>query len=235
MPDLLILMHEVCEGPGLLGDLAREAGLSSRSVLVPGPEAWPDPADFRALVVLGGPQSVYEEVKFPWLKREDAFIRAWLAAKKPYLGICLGAQLLAKALGAKVYPNRQKEIGWGPVVPSPQAGVPDPLFKGLQTDFTAFHWHGDTFDLPAGARHLASSPLTENQAFRHGDTAWGLQFHLEVKPEDIRAWIREYAEEAKDFKAGDYEGDILKHYPAYEAIGRSVFGDFLALLQPAKR
>lgn len=231
MADILYLQHMECEGPGLLGDLTQEAGLTSETLLVTGKVSWPESGAYKALVVLGGPQSVYEEDKFPYLAEEDRFVRKWLDKKKPYLGICLGAQILAKALGAKVYPNAAKEIGWAPVQLSPQAIYQHVLFKETEAEFMSFHWHGDTFDLPAGALHLASSRLTRNQAFRHGTNAWGIQFHPEVKPDQIRSWAKEYDAESADFRAGDIEGDIKRYYPAYEGLGRRVMGNFLAILQ----
>jgi GMP synthase-like glutamine amidotransferase len=226
MKDILFLKHVPFEGPALLGDLARENNLSCVEFLVGGPEPWPEAKDFKALAVLGGPQSVYEEDKFPYLKDEDRFVRDWLQTRKPYLGICLGSQILAKALGAKVYPNEQKEIGWHPVQLTKDASK-DTLFAGQDADLMAFHWHGDTFDLPAGAVHLASSALTPNQGFRHGSNAWGLQFHLEVQPSDIREWTKAYDHEVRLYKPGEPEADIAKFYPHYERIGQKVFRSFL--------
>jgi GMP synthase-like glutamine amidotransferase len=230
MADILFIQHMEREGPGLLGDLAREAGLTTETLLVTGPTQWPAVGDHGALVVLGGPQSVYEEDKFPYLVEEDRFVKRWLAEGKPYLGICLGAQILAKALGAKVYPNRDKEIGWAPIHLSPQAVYQKKLFRSEAREFMAFHWHGDTFDLPHGALHLASSHLTRNQAFRHGANAWGLQFHLEVQAEQIREWARGEDAESLAFRASDVEDDIERYHLAHEQLGRRVLGVFLSLL-----
>lgn len=120
---------------------------------------------------MGGPMGVYEEEQYPWLTTEKKLIREAIAAGKPVLGICLGAQLIAAALGAKVYPNKEKEIGWYPVQFHPDL-APSPT--------TVFHWHGDTFDLPENAEHLAETPVCKNQAYRVGDRVYGLQFHFEI-------------------------------------------------------
>jgi GMP synthase (glutamine-hydrolysing) len=224
---ILILRHIAFEGPGVLGELMDARGLGS-VFLDPGEgTAWPDPAAFAAVVAMGGPQSVYDEAQWPWLAPENAFIQACLKAGLPFLGVCLGSQLLAKALGARCYPNPSgKEIGWGEVSLCPDAAL-EPMFAGMPERFMAFHWHGDTFDVPAGCRRLARTALTPNQAFSWRDQAWGLQFHLEVGPEDIRTWIREYQEEAKVHLPGDVETDIRRHCEAYRQYGERLFGYFL--------
>lgn len=134
--------------------------------------------------------NVDETLAYPFLVAEVAWIQRALAAGTPILGVCLGSQLLAKAGGARVYPNGEKEIGWRAIELTP-AAVDDPLFAGCPTSPMVFHWHGDTFDLPASAVHLASSAVCRNQAFRLGPSAWGLQFHLETTPTMIEAWLAE--------------------------------------------
>ncbi len=131
------------------------------------------------IIIMGGSMSVNDEEVFPWLVPEKQFVRDAVARGIPVLGICLGAQLIASALGAKVYRNGEREIGWFPVrtVPGPATAFQFPK------DFTAFHWHGETFDLPAGAVQLARSEGCENQAFQIGRNVLGLQFHLETTPE----------------------------------------------------
>jgi GMP synthase-like glutamine amidotransferase len=131
------------------------------------------------LIAMGGPMSVNDEEELPWLVAEKRFIRRALEAGKPVLGICLGAQLIASALGARVYPNELKEIGWFPLR-GIGGGADRFRFPGT---IQAFHWHGETFDLPPGAVHLARSDGCENQAFQIGRTAIGMQFHLETTPE----------------------------------------------------
>jgi GMP synthase-like glutamine amidotransferase len=128
--------------------------------------------------------SVNDEADLPWLVQEKRFIRQAIEADKAVLGVCLGAQLIAGAMGARVYPNREKEIGWFPVT-SVQAGAARSVFA-FPPEAPAFHWHGETFDLPAGAVHLARSAACENQAFQIGRRVIGLQFHLETTPESAR-------------------------------------------------
>lgn len=146
--------------------------------------------DPELLVVLGGPIGAYEDDLYPVLEVEKALIRERISAGRPVLGICLGAQLIAAALGSRVYPST-KEIGWAPVELSP-AGARSPL---AELTGPVLHWHGDTFDLPAGAIHLASTPACRNQAFAIGAHVLGLQFHPEVPGEAIESWLIGHAAE----------------------------------------
>jgi GMP synthase-like glutamine amidotransferase len=138
--------------------------------------------------------NIYEEDKHPWLAGEKLAIRAALGADKAVLGVCLGAQLLADVLGGPVTKNAQKEIGWFPVKLRPEAAG-CPLLAGWPETLETFHWHGDTFAIPPGARHLASSAACVNQAFLHGDRALGLQFHMEYRADSIRAMLKECDDE----------------------------------------
>ncbi len=188
MRPILAVRQVAHEGLGSLELLFSNAGLKYQYVdpyrRAPG-EFRPD--DWSGLVVLGGPMNVDQIDEHPFLADEVRWIRQALDARLPMLGICLGAQLLAKTAGAKVYPNHTKEIGWYDLQLLP-AATDDPLFSGLATEQTVFQWHGDTFDLPAGAVHLARGPLCEHQAFRFGPAAWGLQFHLEITAEAVDDW-----------------------------------------------
>ncbi|NBC03992.1 MAG: amidotransferase [Bacteroidetes bacterium] len=139
------------------------------------------------LIVLGGPMSVNDEEEYPWLISEKEFIRDAIKADIPVLGICLGAQLIASALGSKVYPNPEKEIGWFPVE-GLEPG--DSSTFQFQSSFECFHWHGETFDLPPGATLLAKNEVCKNQAFQLGDSVIGLQFHLETTPESAKKLIK---------------------------------------------
>lgn len=154
----------------------------------------PDLDSVAGLISMGGPMSANDDL--PCLRRELRSIEQAVAAGKPVLGVCLGAQMIAKALGAKVYKNRVKEIGWAPVYWTEEAGR-DALFGGLSEPETVLHWHGETFDMPVGAERLAWSDGCRNQAFRVGAGVYGLQFHLEVTPEMVAGWCRE------DENAGD--------------------------------
>jgi GMP synthase-like glutamine amidotransferase len=138
------------------------------------------------LIFMGGPMSANDDL--PYLRAELALIEQAAKVGQPVLGVCLGAQLIAKALGARVYRDRVKEIGWYPVQWTP-AAARDPLFTGLSAPETVFHWHGETFDLPPGAQWLARSEACAHQAFRVGANVYGLQFHLEVTPEMIEDWL----------------------------------------------
>jgi GMP synthase-like glutamine amidotransferase len=145
----------------------------------------PDVRAVDFVIALGGPMSVNDEASLPWLVAEKRFLASAIAARKPVLGICLGAQLIASALGARVYPGPWKEIGWFPVCaePAPPGSFPFPA------SVTVFHWHGETFDLPPGAILLASSPGCRHQAFQLGGHVLGLQFHLETTPDAAEAMI----------------------------------------------
>jgi GMP synthase-like glutamine amidotransferase len=140
------------------------------------------------LVVMGGPMNIYEEDRYPWLIREKAFIADAIAHGKLVLGICLGAQLIADVLGGPVSPNQYKEIGWLPVSLTASASN-SPLFHKLPSEFIAFHWHGDTFQIPPGALGAAFTPGCPNQAFVYKDRVAGLQFHLESTPNSIQKLV----------------------------------------------
>ncbi len=139
------------------------------------------------LIILGGPMSVDDEDKFEWLKAEKAFIKEVIASGKIVLGICLGSQLLAEALGAKVYPNNEKEIGFFPVTKTWE-GKQDEIFSNSPESWNVFHWHGDTFGLPENAVHLFESPACKHQVFRKGNCT-GIQFHPEVDTALLKSMI----------------------------------------------
>jgi GMP synthase (glutamine-hydrolysing) len=180
--DALVLRHEKFEGLGYFADAFNACGVSF-SYHDLGPNFLPDRHD--ALVIMGGPMSANDAL--PGLAAELSLIEQGLRNRIPMLGICLGSQLLAKALGARVYRNAELEIGWAPVHLT-DAGRADPLFQGIASPTTFFHWHGETFDLPEGAEWLAYSAKCRNQAFRYGDRVYGLQFHPEVSAEMIADW-----------------------------------------------
>lgn len=178
------LQHVPFEGLGNIASWVRQRGHSLSVTHLFQNAALPDPAAIDGLVVMGGPMSVNQEGKFSWLAAEKEFLSKYVALKKPVLGICLGSQLLAEVLGAAVYPNRYKEIGWFPIELN-QAARQSPFFHNCPHRLRVFHWHGDTYDLPDGARLLASSQACRHQAFVCDDFLVGLQFHLEVTPESI--------------------------------------------------
>lgn len=189
MKPILVLQHVPHETLGSLESHFRDAGLSWQ--MIPLFQETPRRLEIgqaAGLVVMGGPMNVDEVGRYPFLEADVGWIREALAIELPTLGICLGSQLLAKALGARVYPNGVKEIGWYELELTGEAAE-DRLFGGLAARQTVFQWHGDTFDLPQGAVLLASSPLCRHQAFRYGPAAWGLQFHVEMTPELVLDWL----------------------------------------------
>jgi GMP synthase-like glutamine amidotransferase len=191
---VLAFRHVPFEGLGLI-----EPALQSRDIDVDFADlyqplaALPGIGQYDALIFLGGPMSVNDDL--PFLRVETEFIRQAVARRQPILGICLGAQLIARALGAAVRRNPVKEIGWYRLACT-EAAAGDPLFRELNAE-TVFHWHGETFDLPPGAELLASSDLCRNQAYRIGERVYAMQFHLEVTPEIVADWC------AQDQNSGD--------------------------------
>ena len=180
------LQHVPFEGLGSIRSWLTVAGYEITHTRFFESTALPDRNEIDLLVVMGGPMSVNDEVNFPWLVQEKQFIYSAIQAGKPVFGVCLGAQLIASAMGARVYKNRLKEIGWFPVQSIPSIG--EPTFR-FPPSVMVFHWHGETFDLPSGAVRLARSEGCENQAFQLGQSVIGLQFHLETTPESARKII----------------------------------------------
>lgn len=180
------VMHVPFEGPGAISEWAAARG--NQLVRVDASRgAFPALSEFDFLIVLGGPMSTGDVLRHPWLVAEKEFISRCIEEGVPTLGICLGSQLLAEAVGGTVHPGTEPEIGWYPVTFGP-AAVHVPYFAGWPTTFVAGHWHGDTFDLPEGVEVVASSELTANQAFVACDgRVVGLQFHLEWTPDALRA------------------------------------------------
>lgn len=172
--------------------------------------ALPDPADIDLLLVMGGPMSVNDEDALPWLVAEKRFVRAAIAAGVPVLGVCLGAQLIASALGAPVRTAPRKEIGWFPVRRvQPVAGALETGVFRFPPSIDAFHWHGETFEMPDGAVHLARSDACENQAFQLGRSVIGLQFHLETTPESAREMVGNCRHELQPAPTVQDEATIL--------------------------
>ena len=182
---ILITMHHPEEGPGTLGDFLAARGADLVYARLFAGESIPQ-GEFDAVVSMGGPMNVYEELMHPWLAEETAYLAGAAQKGVPLLGICLGAQLIAKALGAKVVKSPVEEIGWRKLELT-GAGLADPLFKGLPRELTVFQWHGDMFEIPAGAELLAGGAACPHQAFGLGK-ACGLQFHVEVTRPIVRAW-----------------------------------------------
>jgi GMP synthase-like glutamine amidotransferase len=213
------LQHVSFETPGLLTGAILHQGHTLRITDLSRGEALPSTTDFDALIIMGGPMSVHDEDIHPWLRAEKELIAAAIREKKKVLGICLGAQLIAEVSGGRVYPNPQKEIGFWPVrwtraAESHLSGlvvqVPIPANGQQPLAINAFHWHGETFDLPPGAILLASTPACSNQGFLLGDHVLGLQFHPEVTPEIIRAMIDHEGHELVDAPYIQKAGEMLQ-------------------------
>jgi len=189
---LHILQHVPFEDPGTVLDWARERKISVDFTRLFQQEKLPETDDFDLLIVMGGPMNLDETQKYPWLEQEKTFLKKCIAAGKKMIGICLGAQLLAETLGAKVFPNNTKEIGWFPIRKNDAAD--HEILKLFKEDtLPAFHWHGDTFNLPENAVRLFSSQATGNQAFVWNNRMFALQFHWEVKPENVRLLLENSA------------------------------------------
>jgi GMP synthase (glutamine-hydrolysing) len=219
----LVLSHVAFEDLGTLEAPLVERGFTIESRLASTarfPLAQAESCDL--LIVLGGPIGVYDERDYPFLADEIALIRRRLAERKPILGICLGAQMMAAALGARVYPGTNgKEIGWFPLKAASDS--PDWFAPLLAVDLKLFHWHGDTFDLPPGARLLASSERYAHQAFTIGDFALGLQFHPEVTAAGLESWYVGHASELQSagLSAAGLRAEAKQYAAALaEAAGR---------------
>lgn len=219
---VLVTQHHPDEGPGLLGGFLAARGAELVTVHAHAGQAVPrDPAGFDMLVSMGGPMNVYEESAHPWLADENVLLGAAVRAGMPVLGVCLGAQLIAKALGAAVSKAPVEEVGWRTVRLTAE-GADDPLFAGLGPELTVLQWHGDTFAIPEGGRLLATGDQVPHQAFAWG-RAYGLQFHVEATPEIVAAW----------FPAPEEQAPMLERFarqgPALAAQAERIFVNFVAL------
>ncbi|MBI5197663.1 MAG: gamma-glutamyl-gamma-aminobutyrate hydrolase family protein [Nitrospirae bacterium] len=210
MYPFLILQHVPHEDLGTLRQALENRGIPFRYVRLYAGEKVPDSlSSIGGLILLGGPMNVYQETDYPYLLEVNSLVQEAVRRDLPTLGICLGAQLIAKATGATVYHGKEKEIGWYSLEMSREAGQ-DSVFAELPTQLTVFQWHGDTFDIPPGGVRLAGSSRFPNQAFRLGERVYALQFHLEVTQEMIRLWIRENQEELSSLRDIIDPGKILQ-------------------------
>lgn len=235
MTKLLVFQHVPHEILGTLNPLLKDAGFRIHYVnFGRHPDARPSLDGYHGLLILGGPMGVGDREAYPHLQTELEVIAEALDRGLPMLGICLGAQLIATALGAEVKPNRRKEIGWYDVAPT-ATGDSDPLFSHFRGVERIFQWHGDTFAIPRGAVHLATSAACTHQAFRYGKNVYGLQFHLEVDEAMIDRWLRvQVNREELQALHGEIDADEIR-YETHQRIGRSkalaglVFGEFIKL------
>ena len=222
---ILVLQQVAHEGLGRLYASIRRAGAAEEVLpcYLDGATIPDDLSGYDALVVLGGPMSAEDADTDPILARQLVLISQAIEQDFPTLGICLGAQLIAAATGARVFRGDDPEIGWGEVHLSMESAE-DPLFHDLPNPLPVFQWHGDGFDLPTGALHLASSPGFPHQAFRLGRNVYGLQFHVEMEEPMIKEWITENADELmRVFGSSDGEDIIRDAGPRCEAMGEVSF------------
>jgi GMP synthase (glutamine-hydrolysing) len=241
MKKLLVCQHVPHEILGTLNPLLKRAGFRIRYTnFARHPELQPRLDSYDGLVVLGGPMSAYETDRFPYLLTELRLIEQAMRRALPVLGICLGAQLIAQTLGARVYPNHEKEIGWYDVSPTAEASA-DRLLADFRGTEKIFQWHGDTFDIPRTACHLALSELCTNQAFRYSANVYGLQFHLEVDERMIHHWLSvpENQQELAGL-GGKIDPDRIRmetseHVHRLKELSDGVFGEFIRLFGIEKR
>lgn len=212
------IQHVPFEHPGIILDWAQEHGYPLSSTQIYQEDAFPAQKDFDWLIVMGGPMNIYEEDKYPWLKKEKEFILQSINSGKIVIGICLGAQLAADVLGGKVTKNAQKEIGWLPVIFNENIKK-ESVFSDFPEEMTVFQWHGDTFSqLPPNAYSIAQSKGCKQQAFVYGGTVYAFQFHLEIGENTIKDLLHHCSDE---MTVGDYVQTseyILNNIPMLEPI-----------------
>ena len=233
MPTVYALQHVAAEPLGIIGEVLEASGIGAEYIQVFAGEAVPgDMTAAAGLVVMGGPMGVYEQAEYPFLSQEIRLIEAALEAEKPVLGVCLGSQLLASALGAEVKKGDDKEIGWFPVALT-EAACADGLFSEVERSFTAYHWHGDMFDLPGGAVSLASSARTQCQAFVYGVRSYGLLFHLEATRKIVEDMVRGFAGELDEEKIEGAQiiAQTREYLPQLQRIGTPVFQRWASLVE----
>jgi GMP synthase-like glutamine amidotransferase len=220
---LASFLHVPFEGVGSIEAWAKDRGQALASTHWYAGETPPAASEYDLLVVMGGPMGVYDEKEHPWLAEEKRAIEAAVGAGKSVLGICLGAQLVSVVLGGTVTPNPVREIGWFPVSLT-EAGATLPVLAGFPETFYAFHWHGDTFSIPPGAVHAASSAACANQAFVFQNRVVGLQFHLETTPIGMQNLIKHCAADVA------LPGPTI-HHPKQMHAGRGAFKDIKQLME----
>lgn len=231
MKPILIFRHLQCEGPGYLSEFLHRHRVPSRLIAIDEMQSVPKTLDeASALVFMGGPMSINDGL--PWIEDELSLIRQAAVRDMPVLGHCLGGQLIAKALGAKVYPNAVKEIGWYDVT---QTDAASPWLTDIPRRFEAFHWHGETFDLPPDAEHLFQSEQCRNQGFARG-AMLALQFHVEMTAAMVRDWADINCQELAHPGSGvqSYEAIINeadKRVARLNVIANALYSRWLALVK----
>ena len=227
------LQHAPFEGIANIDRWAKDKGHPITGTALYKEHVLPTPDEFDFLVVMGGPMAAHDEKKYPWLLEEKRLIEKAIKTNKIVLGICLGAQLIADVLGAKVYKNKYKEIGWYPVKLTKDAKS-SKVFSRLKDNFIAFHWHSDTFDIPSGAERTAETEACKNQAFEYKEKVFGLQFHLESTHESIRLLTENCAYELTKDKYIQTKKELLSNHASLKNIEKSMTM-FLDLLRGLPR
>jgi GMP synthase (glutamine-hydrolysing) len=227
MQTAIAIRHVAFEDAGILADVLAERDIALR-YLEAGVDDLSAAKDADLLIVLGGPIGIYEVGRYPFLKQEFAAIEGALKRKVPLIGICLGAQAIAAVLGCRVYPGREKEIGWGLISLSVE-GRASPLSALSECSYRVLHWHGDTFDLPSGATRLAETAITPNQAFAYGPKVLALQFHVEPRARELERWLIGHTMElaAAGIDLAALRADTERLGPGLERAGVKLFGDWL--------
>lgn len=234
----LVFQHVACEHPGAFRSLWRAAGISWVTVELDAGDPIPPLEGFDALVVMGGPMDVWQEDQHPWLAPEKAAIRTWVRDMgRPFLGVCLGHQLLAEALGGSVGKGAVSEVGFG-TVDFTEAGRRDPFLAGFGAGMETFQWHGaEVTALPPGAEVLAFNEACAVQAFRWGPVAYGLQYHVELTAETVPEWraIPEYAASLAAIfgpQGGErLEAEVAGRLPAFESAAARLHANFLSIIE----
>jgi GMP synthase (glutamine-hydrolysing) len=237
MTRAFVLQHIRCEPPGVFSGMLTARGIAIETIELDEGGDLPDWHEVDLVLAMGGPMSVHDEAEHPWLAGEKRWIAAAVQAGVPYLGVCLGAQLLAGSLGAEVRTGDTPEVGVLPVeVTGP--GRDDPVFGVLGGQFPALQWHGDTFAIPGGAVHLGRSAAYPNQAFRFGGAAYGVQFHVEVTDSMLAEWrlVPAYQRSAEAvLGAGGFQHLAAAFAAARDSMARSASDLFNAWLDRAAR
>jgi GMP synthase-like glutamine amidotransferase len=222
------LQHVPFENLGSIEPALKKKGHQLAATHLYKNEPLPAVDDIDWLIVMGGPMGIYDENAFPWLKPEKTFIYNAIDSGKIVLGTCLGAQLIADALSAKVYKNRHREIGWFPINRSPEAGNTI-LSTAMPGRLEVFHWHGDTFDIPKGATILAESEACKNQGFIMDDRIVALQFHLETTLQSARLLIDNCRDELDGSRYVQSESEILANHQRFTTINQAMLSVLEAL------